>query len=136
MIEQMMTAGLLKEASRWTAVGIRFARASEFDGWAAKFYSHRAVISAKLGRRGEAELGCRRARDLADSADRWAPAWMAWAEGLIGRLDGNNGRAKEALHDAIDRFGEIGHRYRVRQVQADLESIEMPPITAERDHAG
>jgi DNA-binding SARP family transcriptional activator len=136
MIEQMMTAGLLKEASRWTAVGIRFARASEFDGWAAKFYSHRAVISAKLGRRGEAELCCRRARDLADSADRWAPAWMAWAEGLIGRLDGNNGRAKEALHDAIDRFGEIGHRYRVRQVQADLESIEMPPITAERDHAG
>jgi DNA-binding SARP family transcriptional activator len=136
MIEQMMTAGLLREASRWTAVGIRSARTRDFGGWAAKFYSHRAVISAKLGRRREAELCCRRARELADAAERWVPAWTAWAEGLIHRHDGDYGRAKEALHNSIDLFGEIGHRYRARHVRADLEGVEMSPIPAECDYAG
>lgn len=114
-------AGLVKEAARWAAVGLRFARSRGRPGCAALFYCHRAVALVRLGRVAAAATCRRRAAEAADRGDHWTPAWLARAGGLIARAKNDTATARRLLAQSKRLFLQIGDRYDARQVSTEIE---------------
>ncbi|MCR4440755.1 MAG: BTAD domain-containing putative transcriptional regulator [Peptococcaceae bacterium] len=121
--EEMLAAGLFKEAARWAGVGVRLARVREWGAIEALFYSHRAVALLKLGRSGAAEVCRRRASEMADPIDRWVPAWLARVDGLMALRQGDKAASKRHLTRSRRLFLQNGSRYDARQVENDLKRI-------------
>lgn len=118
--EEMLAGGLFREASRWAAAGIRLARARRWGGFGALFYCHRAVALARLGQVAPAEICRHRAALVANPDERWTPAWLARADGLIARAQGDTVAAERHLAKARHLFRQIGSRYDARQVEAEM----------------
>ncbi|MGQ9532611.1 MAG: BTAD domain-containing putative transcriptional regulator [Desulfotomaculales bacterium] len=118
--EEMLAAGLFREAARWAGVGVRLARTRDWGAFEAFFSCHRAVALLKLGRSRAAAVCRRRAGRLADPVDRWTPAWLARIDGLLARARGNAAAAKRHLARSRRLFLEIGSRYDARQVENDM----------------
>jgi DNA-binding SARP family transcriptional activator len=120
VVEEMLAAGLLREAARWAGVGVRLARTRDWGAFEAFFYCHRAVALIKLGRPGAAAVCRRRAGQLADPVDRWTPAWLARIDGLLALARGDAAAAKRHLTQSRRLFLQIGSRYDARQVENDM----------------
>ena len=123
VVEEMLAAGLFREAARWAGVGIRLARARQWGAFEAFFYCHRATALLKLGKSGAAAACRRRARQLADPVDRWTPAWLARINGLLVLSRGNAAAARQHLEESRRLFLQIGSRYNARQVEDEMKEI-------------
>lgn len=121
--EEMLAAGLFREAARWAGAGVRLARVREWGAFEAFFYCHRAVALLKQGRSAAAAVCRRRAGQLADPVDRWTPAWLARIDGLLARARGDAAAAKRHLAQSRRLFLQIGSRYDARQVEDDMRGI-------------
>ncbi|MBC7324540.1 MAG: hypothetical protein H5T99_04410, partial [Moorella sp. (in: Bacteria)] len=119
--EEMLAAGLFREAARWAGAGVRLARVREWGAFEAFFYCHRAVALLKLGRSGAAAVCRRRAAQMADPVDRWTPAWLARIDGLLALARGDAAAAKRHLARSRRLFLQIGSRYDARQVKTEME---------------
>lgn len=122
VVEEMLAAGLDRDAVRWTAVGLRLGRRRDWSGIAALFYCYRAVALTRLGWVKAAEVCLRRAREAADDLDRWAPAWLARAEALILRAKGDAKGARKHFAESLRLFRRIGDRYDARLVEDEMDS--------------
>ncbi|MCL6615173.1 MAG: bacterial transcriptional activator domain-containing protein, partial [Firmicutes bacterium] len=111
VVEEMLAAGMTEEAARWAAVGIRQARVRGWQAIQALFYAHRAVALARLGRLGEAERCRWRAEEYVEEIDRWAPAWLARADGAIARARGDRAEAARCFAQSIRLFKQMGAIY-------------------------
>ncbi|MBS3908035.1 MAG: hypothetical protein KGZ93_00145 [Actinobacteria bacterium] len=127
MVWQLHGFGMAKEAARWAAVGIRFARAKGWPRWTSPFYSYRALALARMGRLEAASICIRRAEENADEACYSTPAWVAWANGLVSKARGDIDSATRYLKQSIDLFNHMNDRFRARQVEIDLR--ELPATT-------
>jgi tetratricopeptide (TPR) repeat protein len=127
MVWQLLCFDMAKEAARWAAVGIRFARAKGWPRWTSPFYSYRTLALARLGKLEAASICIRRAEENADEACYGTPAWLAWANGLISRARGDSDSATHYLKQSIDLFNNMNDRFRAQQVETDLR--ELPATT-------
>lgn len=123
MVWQLLGFNMAKEAARWAAVGIRFARAKAWPRWTSPFYSYRALALARLGRLEAASICIRRAEENADEACYWTPAWLAWANGLIAEARGDIDLSTLCLRQSIDLFNNMNDRFRAQQVEIDLREL-------------
>jgi len=121
--EHTLLAGTAKDALRWTAAGVRFARAQGWPGWEAVFYSRRSVALARQGNTKAAKVCRQRAERLADEADRWTLAWLAWADGLIARNESDETTSEKHLVRSVTLFNDIGIKHHRRHVQADMKRL-------------
>ncbi|RJQ26829.1 MAG: hypothetical protein C4589_09310 [Peptococcaceae bacterium] len=121
--EELLAAGLFKEAARWAGVGVRLSRVRDWGAFEAFFYSHRAVALLKLGQFGAAKVCRRRAAEKADPIDRWVPAWLARIDGLMALRQSDTAVSKRYLTQSKRLFLQIGSRYDARQVENDLKGI-------------
>ncbi|HCG99067.1 MAG TPA: hypothetical protein DE036_04500 [Actinobacteria bacterium] len=119
-VDEMLGAGLVGEAASWAAVGIRIARARGWRGYQAVFYGYRAVALAKRGLTHRASICRQRASIALDAGDRWTPALLVWADGLIYGLTGDKRRAAERLSKSVRLFNEIGSAHHASFVEMDL----------------
>ncbi|MEW6458258.1 MAG: BTAD domain-containing putative transcriptional regulator [Bacillota bacterium] len=120
VVEQMLVAGMDREAARWATLGVRFARSRGWTGCAALFYCHRAVALARQGQVERAERCRRWAEEAADEADNWIPPWLARADGLIARMRGDSAAARKHLAQSRQLFLSIGDRYDARLVKSEM----------------
>lgn len=127
MVWQLLCFDMAKEAARWAAVGIRFARAKGWPRWTSPFYSYRTLALARLGKLAAASICIRRAEENADEACYGTPAWLAWANGLISKARGDSDSATRYLKQSIDLFNNMNDRFRAQQVETDLR--ELPATT-------
>ncbi|MCL6614857.1 MAG: hypothetical protein K6U03_09645, partial [Firmicutes bacterium] len=111
IVEEMLVHGMYKEAARWSAVGLRLARVRDWSAIQALYYSYRAVALARLGRLGGAERCRRRAVEYVDGLDRWAPAWLARADGAIAQARGDRAEAARCFAQSIRLFKQMGAIY-------------------------
>lgn len=123
VVEEMLAAGLFREAARWAGVGIRLARIREWGAFEALFYCHRSVALLKQGQHAAAAVCRKRVEQLADPFDRWTRAWLARVDGLLSWAQGQPAGARLYLGEAKRLFLRIGSRYDARQVQNDLRNI-------------
>ena len=123
VVEEMLAAGLCREAARWAGVGVRLARTRDWGAFEAFFYCHRAAALLKLGRPRAASVCRWRAGQLADPVDRWTPAWLARVDGLLALSQGDAAAAKHHLARSRRLFLQIGSRYDARQVEDDMRGI-------------
>jgi len=118
---RMISFGFMRDAARWSAVGIRYSRAKGWSGWEAAFCGYRAVITAKLGRNNAAAHWRDLANERMDKMAKQTPAWSAWASGLIARSSGDEATARQYLEESIRRFSESGNQIWAKCVAADLK---------------
>ncbi len=120
-VEEMLAAGMTEEAACWAAVGIRQARARGWRAVQALFYAFRAVALARLGRLVGAERCRRLAGKYVEDPDRWAPAWLARADGAVAQARGNFAEAARSFTRSICLFNRMGAFYDARCVEAEME---------------
>ncbi|MDI6872220.1 MAG: BTAD domain-containing putative transcriptional regulator [Bacillota bacterium] len=120
VVEELLVDGQRAEAARWAGAGVRLARRYQWGGFQAFYYCFRAVALIRQGRLEPAEVCLRRAEKLAHPSDRWTPAWLARATGLLARSRGEAKAAARALARSRRLFLEIGDRYHARQVEFEL----------------
>jgi DNA-binding SARP family transcriptional activator len=131
VVEQMLVAGMDREAARWATLGVRFARSRDWTGCTALFYCHRAVALTRQGQVERAERCRRWAEEAADEADYWVPPWLARADGLIARARGDVAAAKKHLARSRQLFLSIGDRYDARHVKSEMNANMISAKTAE-----
>lgn len=123
LVENMLASGMHREASRWSALGIRISRTCGWPGYAALFHCHRAVALAYLNQIDRADANWRQAKSITSEAGQWLPAWLAYAGGLIARHRGNYEAGKEQLALAKQLFKKAGDLFSASQVEAAINKV-------------
>lgn len=129
VVEEMLAAGLLREAARWAGAAVRLARVRGWGGFEALFLCQRAVALAKVGRKAAAAVCRRRAARLAEPEDHWTRAWGTRVDGLLCE---DAETARRYLQASKRLFEKIGSRYDARLVEADLLQAGTPCGTGNR----